>query len=218
VVALNDETGAVLWSYGPTGNDRDSYDADWPAYANGVVYAAGTHMHALDADTGTSIWTSSVSFYAHISGPTVVGSSVYIGTAGANPSITAFDITNGAQRWSHPVNNPVESTVAVGNGLVYGGTYAPSADTTGEFSALAATTGDEVWNFSPAQASWTGSPALANGVVYDQGVAGLEARDSSTGSLLKSFTTGCPGGSPAISNGSVFIACNMSLNAYAIPR
>lgn len=215
IVALDARTGTTIWTYGLAVADRDAYGHDSPAYANGVVYAAGGKLHAIDATTGTTIWTATPG--ARLNGPTVVGSTVYLGTSDANPSIYAFDTATGVQRWAHPVNNPVYSTPAVAHGLVYAGTEDVSG-LTGMLYALDATTGNEVWHFAPAQGTWLGSVAVANGVAYDAGPNGLEARNATTGSLLKNISLGCGNNpsSPAVANGYVYIACASTIYAYTV--
>jgi outer membrane protein assembly factor BamB len=214
VIAIDAATGQRRWTYGPMGDDQDSYDHTSTAYADGVVYALGfQRLHALDAATGALRW--SVAPGGRIGGPSVVDGRVYYG-AYLSPALVAVDATTGAPHWSHTIGHPVLTTPAVAGDVVYAGSENEGARPRGRFYALNATNGHELWHFAPDGGTWLGSAAVANGVVYDPGTGGLEARDATTGALLKNVNLGCGNNpsSPAVVHGHVYVACASTLYAF----
>jgi polyvinyl alcohol dehydrogenase (cytochrome) len=84
--ALNPATGKILWQ---TPDPAGAFDTSYVSIANGVVYAGslaatGTNMYALDAKTGTILWSfasgGSVTGGAAIAGGSVYWGSGYCGT------------------------------------------------------------------------------------------------------------------------------------------
>ena len=68
-----------------------------PVVANGIVYAAGSQLTALDAATGTSRWTAAI---AAGGAPTIAGEMLYIGgVSNGQPGLFALDASTGALRW-----------------------------------------------------------------------------------------------------------------------
>ena len=102
--ALNPATGKILWQ---TPDPAGAFDTSYVSTANGVVYAGslaatGTNMYALDARTGTILWSfasgGSVTGGAAIAGGSVYWGSGYCGTGciGTGPltnndKVYAFD-------------------------------------------------------------------------------------------------------------------------------
>jgi polyvinyl alcohol dehydrogenase (cytochrome) len=101
---LNPATGKILWQ---TPDPTSSFDTSFVSTANGVVYAGslaatGTNMYALDAETGTILWSfasgGSVTGGAAIADGSVYWGSGYCGTGciGTGPltnnnKVYAFD-------------------------------------------------------------------------------------------------------------------------------
>jgi uncharacterized repeat protein (TIGR01451 family) len=208
IYALNARTGALLWSH-------DEIEvASSPAAANGVVYvtaAGGANVDALDAGTGTLLWTYTVPGQSSniVSSPAVANGLVYFGSD--DGKVYALNASTGAVLWSFVTGRPVESSPAVANGVVYIG----SDD--GKVYALNASTGGVLWSFntgsSPTDNNLSGifggvrsSPALANGVVYvgsDNG--NLYALNAGTGAWLWGHYTGPAGRfSPVVVDGVVY--------------
>jgi outer membrane protein assembly factor BamB len=75
-----------------------------------------------------------------ISSPTVVGSSVYVGSGDGR--LYALNLETGAKRWSYDAGNPVMASPAVGDGRVYAGTR------DGHYFAVDAGTGAVRWRFA----------------------------------------------------------------------
>ena len=74
LIALNANTGAVLWSYA-TGGSVDSS----PAVANGVVYVGSddNSVYALNAKTGARLWSYATGGSVE-SSPIVANGMVYV--------------------------------------------------------------------------------------------------------------------------------------------
>ncbi len=118
----------------------------------------------------------------------------------------ALNASTGAKLWNKTLGEAVLSGPAVASGTVYIG-YGYL--TVGGVCALAAATGNLIWNttMGTVEAGVIDSPAVVGGVVY---VGSLDkkmyALNASTGAQIWSYTTG--GGissSPAVASGTVYI-------------
>jgi outer membrane protein assembly factor BamB len=134
-----------------------------PAVVSGVVYIGDEDpvdpsVHALDAHTGETIWTTMVG-----PGPSDVSvgdGQVYTGDLFG--VLHALDATTGAEVWSLPLGR-IYGATTVADGVVYAET------SSGDVLALDGATGDIHWRFSKPLVNFTGAPAVANGVVYAAG-------------------------------------------------
>ena len=116
--ALNSTTGDTLWTY-PVSSLYSS-----PAVANGIVYFGANYpnnaVYALDANSGTLIWTY-VTGNEVESAPTLVNGVVYIGSDDGN--LYALNANTGAKLWSYTTGGSIFSSPAVVNGVVYFGSH-----------------------------------------------------------------------------------------------
>ncbi len=109
IYALKADTGTVVWKYA-TGAAVDLA----PAVANGVVYVLADKLYALDAHTGSLLWTKAAQAGTV---PVVANGVVYFGT-GAD--LYAVDASTGALLKAVTMNGiPYAPTVV--NGMVYVG-------------------------------------------------------------------------------------------------
>ncbi len=115
VFALNAATGALKWTYQPDIPDDVLQYGCCDVDNRGVTYADGKifvgrldgNLTALDAKTGTELWTTKVVDYTQgsiiTSPPLVVGNKVITGFGGgeygARGSLQAYDINTGKQIW-----------------------------------------------------------------------------------------------------------------------
>ena len=115
VFALNAATGALKWTYQPDIPDDVLQYGCCDVNNRGVTYADGKifvgrldgNLTALDAKTGTELWTTKVVDYTQgsiiTSPPLVVGNKVITGFGGgeygARGSLQAYDINTGKQIW-----------------------------------------------------------------------------------------------------------------------
>ena len=99
--AMNAATGQILWQ---TPDPQSATDTGYVSVANGVVYAdsnarTGTNMYALDANTGTILWSFASGGEVR-SGAAIVGPKVYWGSGysgGHNNTLYAFGLPAGAR-------------------------------------------------------------------------------------------------------------------------
>lgn len=149
-----------------------------PAVADGRVFAAAIEggVHALDLQTGATVWTyPSESLLS--GGPGVGDGLVVVG--GLEGEVIALDAASGAERWQAKVSNEVIAAPAVGMGLV----FVRSND--GRVTALDAATGERRWFWNrdvpTLSVRGNGAPLLGPGFVFvgndDGSVVALSATD-----------------------------------------
>jgi outer membrane protein assembly factor BamB len=194
------------WSYG-------TYSEDYvgpSVVANGVVYfgaADGNVMSAVNASTGTLLWSYTAGGYAW-SVAAVANGVAYFGSLDGN--VYALNARTGIKLWSYATGGSVDCSPAVANGVVYVG-----SDDSNVY-ALNASTGAKLWSYTTGGLVMS-SPAVANGAVYvgsnDFNVYALNAR---TGAKLWSYATGnVVISSPAVANGVVYVG-SVDSNVYAL--
>ncbi len=93
---------ALKWSY-TTGGEIANLIS--PTVANGVVYVTSydVMLYALDAHTGTMLWSHNIGF--SVSSPAIVYGVVYVG-AGDN-NVYALNASTGPNLWSYLTSNSV---------------------------------------------------------------------------------------------------------------
>ncbi|MEU6688115.1 serine/threonine-protein kinase, partial [Streptomyces sp. NPDC046832] len=160
--ALDAATGTPRWTYTTeitsllrklilaTGSGFSS-----PAVVDGTVYigSADEKVHALDAATGTLLWTHTTGGRV-FSSPAVVDGTVYIGSN--DYKVYALDAATGTPRWTYTTRGEVRSSPAVVDGTVYIG----SDDD--KVYALDAATGTPRWTYTT-RGEVRSSPAVVDG-------------------------------------------------------
>ena len=112
--ALDEMTGAVIWSYG-----TERYPArDFPALVvNGVYYLApDNYLHALDATTGALLWTYQADGPINAA-PVVAGGAVFAATEAGQ--IFAVDTADGGELWTITLEGTGLQALTVADGVVY---------------------------------------------------------------------------------------------------
>jgi glucose dehydrogenase len=99
--------------------------------------------------------------------------------------------------WSYATGNPILSSPAVVNGVVY-----IASDTT--LFALKGSTGSVLWHHTPIGGISSSSPAVANGMVYVGTGHSVQALNASTGSVVWIYPTGAVESAPTVANGVVY--------------
>jgi outer membrane protein assembly factor BamB len=133
-----------------------------------------------------------------------------------NPYEMVIGVNNAGSlqlKWKNPIGdyfNPIQSSPAVVNGMVYFGSQDASV------YALNASTGAKLWSFATGGQVFS-SPAVVNGVVYfGSGDNNVYALNASTGAKLWSFATGNSViSSPTVVNGVVYFGSGDN-NVYAL--
>jgi outer membrane protein assembly factor BamB len=211
VLGVNNAASLQLqWSYATYDELEGSQTDSSPAVVNGVVYIGSGDglVSALNATTGTKLWSYSIGSYLNGS-PAVANGVVYVGSD--LNDIVALNSNTGSLLWSYTLLEGVQSSPTVANGVVY---ICSDAD---RVYALNASTGSLLW-VSGVEGLSGSTPAVANGVVYvGSNVDGLvSALNANTGALLWSYTTGdAVQSSPAVANGVVYVGSNDG-NVYAL--
>lgn len=179
--ALSAGSGAVVWTRSIVGHAEPS-----PSIADGVVYYAsptkgtyrevGARLWALDATSGTDLWTSGIAESNIGSSPSIANGtvllaawSVTVSTSGESDSddsatLYAVDASSGRKQWTTPVRARAHSGPGIAGEMIY----------LANGSGVSAVTlsGREVWHIDLAEHSagsdlrLRSSPAVARGAVY----------------------------------------------------
>jgi len=180
--AINQGTGAVLWSRGLGGTDP------WSglAYDDGQVFTVnyGGELTAFDVDTGGINWSEQLpGQYEFSSAPTASGGIVYTGGAGTGGTVYAVDEGSGSLLWTASVANGDDSSPAVDGFGVYVN-YAANQD-----YAFDPVTGAQLWHYSTGSDGGTGkTPVLGDGMVFTRDLGGNLMLDEGTGANDGSYS------------------------------
>jgi len=208
VIALDADTGLLIWSYNFGGTAY--VDATAPAVDNGSVYVTGSKdskangtVYSFDAATGSVKWSYLIGDYIFKSSPKPVDGKVYFGTD--DNKVYCLNASNGSLVWSYATASSVRSTPAIVNGIVYIGSDDQKC------YALNANTGNLIWSYDTGNDGYGGSiqnaPAVANGKVYFRSSNYFTyCLNASNGSVIWKRETSGPAGSVAIAYGNVYIA------------
>jgi outer membrane protein assembly factor BamB len=196
VISMKATTGKTRWRVQLAGANN----AFGIAAANGIVYVTTPDgLHALDANTGASLWTLTGSFS---SPPAIADGTVFVG----NASVYAVDAVTGAERWQFQTVWPYQSPIVSG-GVVY-------ALHTADLVALDADTGSALWTVRDVRPL-----AVYKGTLYAYNDS-FDAMDASTGAIKWSYTPpgldGCCYSWPVAANGRVYVGAGrgwVALNA-----
>jgi outer membrane protein assembly factor BamB len=174
VYALDAETGALLWRFGPEDDGSDGNE-DFGATTNlfrddtgRKVLGAGRKdgkYYALDPATGELLWSTHVAdplprVGGFIGSTAVFDGDVYGATGlGSVPAYHALDGSTGAVKWQALTTGPSYAGSAVVNGVVFAG----ALDAT--LKAFDADTGLPLW-VSPTLGAISSAPAIVGDMVF----------------------------------------------------
>lgn len=197
--AINETTGATVWSFG-TG----SLIAGSPAVAGGNVYfgSADGNIYAVNAVNGQSVWTYPVGS-GIFNSLTVANGAVYAVYGG---TVLALNAKTGALLWSSATGGSIVGQAAVAYGLVF-------VDA-GSIYALNASNGALVW--SSGENLTTGSPVTSQGLVYanftvDYAFGGIGATKGNYASIV----SGAPVNSFTAANGTLYTGNDVYVTAFS---
>lgn len=210
VTAVDAGSGEVLWKHDvkPEGRERGDGFLGFKiggigggssltgGFGGGVAVGGGKvfvssgyrNMTALDAATGSVLWTVPVDSPIH-GAPTVSGSRVYV--VDVDNQIIAFNTANGQQDWSYRgISEPARIMRASSPAVVGETVIAPFSS--GEVVALRASNGQSVWQQVLSRTSRTsalseirdiaGRPVVSRGFVYAVSHSGvMQAMDIRSG-------------------------------------
>lgn len=209
VIALNTNTGAVLWT-GPTlPHGPDFWNS---AIANGVVYySTGSGVCSESLSNGAAGWCTSVGSQPSMA---VANSVVYVNTY--NNGVYALNASDGSQKWQYTPTAGNYSGYFDPPAIANGRLYVSGIGFSGNLYALNASTGSPIFNTSAAGSNYDtdSSPSIANGVAYVECQSGVCAFNSFTGKLLDAIGGIGQDASPAIVNGVIYEVCGYN-NACA---
>ncbi len=179
VLAVNANTGALIWRFEATG-------AVWsqPVYYEGTVYATslGKSVYALNAETGEALWQTDLAG-AMSAAPLLNPDAGLLYAANYDNKLHALDMATGAEKWAVEAADWIWSAPALDNGRLY------YADNDGFVYAVDALDGSPLWE-KPAQVAGPvqASPVYAGGRLYiastgdpKEGTGLLVALDADTG-------------------------------------
>jgi len=200
VLALNQETGDVLWKFSLTLpvsssliiNNENIYFAARPNFNDSY------HLFALNTHDGKLVWKfdfSSKSSYGYIEGLALMNENIYCG--GADDYLYCIDASNGEQLWKTKVskNSRMSYSPAVSSNKVYYNTIKEG------LIVCNATNGMLMWKYNNDHPFY-GAPTVSNSAVYIRSIDSfLHAVSIENGEPLWKIKTGSNayGGSFAIS-------------------
>ena len=182
VTALDAASGSPAWEANvrPEGRERGGFGGGLAVGGGKVFVASGYRtMTALDQNTGAVLWQSTVDAPLH-GAPTVAGSRVY--AIDVDNQLIAFNVNTGQQDWSYRGIAEPARVMRASSPAVTGDTViAPFSS--GEVTALRASTGQALWQQTLSRTSRTsalseirdiaGRPVVSRGVVYAISHAGV---------------------------------------------
>ena len=171
VVAADQYTGEMLWSISTGRTNRST-----PTIVDGVVYVAGgenRNIHALDLQSGMTLWTYQVDYPAIYESPLYHEGILYISSSWQDDAeLIALDAETGEEEWRSVVGDGVVFGASIGENRLYVGTFEGR-----ELKALSLEDGNEIWSVEHHQ-------GFASRPVYDNGVVYAASTDFANGSLL----------------------------------
>ena len=213
--------GRPLWAFpdDPKEEKRGAFYAT-PAVGEGYVIVASqvpgggffsqprNVVWALDADTGSKLWSFYDAAGQYVEGGAISGGVFVIGNSDGN--VYALDVESGALRWVFEAGHRVWATPLIVSDMVYIG----SMDR--HLYALDLSNGEVRWDFH-AEGAFASTPALRDGTLYIGAFDDrLYAVDARTGTERWRF----PGenwfwGSPVVYSDTVY-AADVNGNVYAV--
>lgn len=184
VVAVDADSGQIAWraNVRPEGRERDGFGGGLAVGGGRVFVASGYRtMTALDQQSGAVVWQSRVDAPIH-GAPTVSGSRVYV--VDVDNQLIAFNVANGQQDWSYRGIVEPARILRASSPAVTGDTVI-TPFSSGELTAVRASTGQAVWQQTLSRTSRTsalseirdiaGRPVVSRGFVYAVSHSGVLA-------------------------------------------
>lgn len=207
VYALSRATGGLLW--GPAGNGGPiAYDSG-EIFGIAGVYPYGTKAYALDATTGSALWSTNLPGQEDYGEPTASNGVLYA----VGDGMVAIDESTGAIKWRSTWQDGTEDNVTVTDSALY---YAGPCD---DFFAVKPSDGSSLWTHSGScTGGGTGSLSYHRGLLYGGGWAGGAQGliiDATTGNQVGSYPNKAQ---LAFDAGKAFWLDGGNLQAYSLSK
>ena len=211
--AIERATGRKRWQarFSPDAGDTATVAGETIVFAGSEVTSAQSGIFALDAASGALRWRVDVPRVPGARGGSAAANGLVfvswwdapqVESAGGTPTLRAYDLATGQERWMFRANGSpdarqevgagsVTAPVVVGDTVLFGvAVRAPASDFSGNADGLYAVdtaTGEVRWHTSGATPIRS-APAVLDGIVYAMG--GLRARGGATEGNLFAYGAG----------------------------
>ena len=155
---VNISSHTIVWRFN-TSTQIKSTPAIWN---DTVFFAAEDSMYAVNARTGSEVWTNS--FSCVMSSPAVSNGKVYIGSED-DKKLYCYDGITGVELWNCTVDGIIQSSPVVAHETVFFGTSVLGAVGDGTVYALNTTDGSLRWSYNVGLCVMS-SPAVADGILF----------------------------------------------------
>lgn len=198
VYALDATTGSVLWHSPVTGWVDSSERYPVTVTESTVLVGRRDFLYAFDRESGAERWSFSDNEYG-MGCAAVVDGIAYVG--GDRSILYALDLENGDPIWQFKSGYYIQTAPAVANGIVY--------INSSNLQALDALTGQPIAEFSNEDGAGSESaPIVVDGLIYSAGTS-FHCVDALSGEeLWSSFPDYLGVETPAIVDGTIFIAAD----------
>jgi outer membrane protein assembly factor BamB len=168
VYALDAATGAPKWKVKLGQSFENSPAIASPAVSGSKVYVCTNDgsLHCLDAQTGTSLWTTPAPLRADqfgYSSPVVAGLTIFLAGLGANGDVYALDAVTGKILWRKPTGQPIYDSSPK---LAPDGKSLAIMALRGRVSVLDTQTGERLWSYELGPGNIFSTPEYDGKVVY----------------------------------------------------
>lgn len=155
--AFDADTGEVVWE-----KELDAENCAAPLVHDGVVYQsfAGEPLYGFDAETGDEVWRYDDIEMGINEVPTIWDGTLYVTNGWGEAGLHAVDVETAEREWLFPMDQMIDQTPTVADGVVFAGNYRDNA-----LVAVDTETGEELWRFE-AHGAINGSPTVVDGVVF----------------------------------------------------
>jgi outer membrane protein assembly factor BamB len=183
------------------------------AVAGDILYGLdlGGTVHAINMNTGTSLWETAVLQQGQHAGTGLVrdGDSLYLGAI-TGGTLYSLNAGTGRVNWAYQAGIGIASNPVIANGIVY------FNDIRGLLHAITAADATRLWTYATESAGTLG-PAVAGGQVFVVSGLSVQSIDARTGKPGWSFSlTGTTFfSSPTVADGLLFIG-SQDNNIYAV--
>ena len=180
---------------------NSSGDDDWPMFCHDSGLSGCSPCSIVE---GNTIWEYDTGAFIDFSCAVIADGKLYIGVWNRDLSanVICLDAETGGYEWTSPsIGEFVWSTPAVAYGRVY-----ISSLEEGNVCCLNADDGSILWNYLVGDKVSSGLNVIYDKVYFGSNDKNVYCLDAYTGALVWTYTTGGAVGSPAVSDGKVYVS------------